>query len=335
MRIGKAISVSAMFFTLALTNLPTSAEGRGDVPGTPTAADTAFPAWAYPWDPNVELPPGDDEPRRVPGSSATFSMAQARDLYFAPDWHPDDHPPMPEIVARGRKPAVRACGSCHRTEGTGGPENASLAGLPAAYILQQLADFKSGARKASGPARGPVLLMLANARALTEEEMQVAADYFSRLKPKALITVIETDVVPMTRLNRNHYVALTSGEKEPIGQRIVEVPVDAERFELRDARSPFIAYAPTGSIARGEALARTGGNGKTVACATCHGPELKGVGPIPSIAGRSPSYVVRQLHDFKAGTRAGSLSALMRPTVAQLTAEDMVALAAYLASLAP
>ena len=87
MRIGKAISVSAMFFTLALTNLPTSAEGRGDVSGTPTAADTAFPAWAYPWDPNVELPPGDDEPRRVPGSLATFSMAQARDLYFAPDWH--------------------------------------------------------------------------------------------------------------------------------------------------------------------------------------------------------------------------------------------------------
>lgn len=333
MRVDKAISRGAMFVALVLTALPTFAQGG--VSGTPTTSDSAFPEWAYPWDPNVKLPRGDNGPRRVPGSSATFSMAQAQDLYFAPDWHPDDHPLMPEIVARGRKPAVRACGSCHRAEGTGGPENASLAGLPAAYIVQQIADFKSGARKASGPARGPVRLMLGNAKALTEAEAQVAADYFSRLKPKAVIKVVETDVVPMTHLNRNHYVALSSGDKEPIGQRIVEVPVDVERFELRDARSPFIAYAPTGSISRGEALAKTGSNGKTVPCATCHGPELKGVGSVPSIAGRSPSYMVRQLYDFKQGTRAGSLSALMRPTVEKLTVEDMVALAAYLASLTP
>ena len=139
----------------------------------------------------------------------------------------------------------------------------------------------------------------------------------------------------MTRLNRNHYVALKSGDKEPIGLRIVEVPVDAEQFELRDARSPFIVYVPTGSIATGEALAKSGGNGKTVPCATCHGPDFKGVAAIPSIVGRSPSYMVRQLYDFKQGTRAGSLSALMRPTVEKLTAEDMIALAAYLASLAP
>jgi cytochrome c553 len=262
-------------------------------------------------------------------------MAQAQDLYFALDWHPDDHPPMPEIVARGRKPAVRACGSCHRAEGTGGPENASLAGLPAAYIVQQIADFKSGARKAAGLARGPVNLMLQNAKALTEAEVQAAADYFSRLKPKAVIRVVETDVVPMTHLNRNHYVALKSGDKESIGQRIVEVPVDAERFELRDARSPFVAYVPIGSVAAGEALAKSGGNGKTMPCATCHGADLKGVGAIPSIAGRSPSYMVRQLYDFKQGTRAGSLSVLMTPTVEKLTIEDMASLAAYLASLAP
>ncbi|MCM8578790.1 c-type cytochrome [Accumulibacter sp.] len=335
MRSGKVIHIGAMFVTMFLTALPALAQGRSDVSDNPAASDASFPMWAYPWDPKVKLPPGDHVPRSVPGSSATFSMAQAQDLYFAPDWHPDDHPPMPEIVARGRKPEVRACGSCHRAEGTGGPENASLAGLPAPYIVQQVADFKSGARKASGPARGPVNLMLQNAKALTDAEVQSAAEYFSRLKPKALIKVVETDLVPMVRLNRNHYVALKSVDKEPIGLRIVEVPADAERFELRDARSPFIAYVPTGSIGRGEALAKTGGSGTTVPCATCHGSDLKGVGPIPSIAGRSPSYLVRQLYDFKQGARAGSLSPLMRPTVEKLAVEDMVALAAYLASLAP
>ena len=79
-------------------------------------------------------------------STAAFTLTQARDLFFALDWHPSDHPPLPDIVAYGRKPDVMACGVCHRADGPGGPENASLAGLPAQYITQQMADFKSGAR---------------------------------------------------------------------------------------------------------------------------------------------------------------------------------------------
>ena len=82
-------------------------------------------------------------------------------------------------------------------------------------------------------------------------------------------------------------------------------------------RSGFIAYAPTGSIKRGEALATTGGNGKTMACGTCHGPDLKGVGPIPNLAGRSPSYLARQMYDIKLGTRNGAMAALMKPVVAE------------------
>jgi cytochrome c553 len=242
---------------------------------------------------------------------------------------------MPEIVARGRKPEVRACGSCHRAEGTGGPENASLAGLPAAYIVQQISDFRSGARKASGPLRGPVRNMLANAKALTDAEVQAAAEYFSALKPKSVIEVVETSMVPRTFLARNHYVDASSGDKEPLGQRIVEVPQNREYFELRDSRARFTAYVPVGAIAKGEALATTGNGGKTVPCAACHGANLKGLGSIPSIAGRSPSYVVRQLYDFKQGTRAGLLSAAMKPSVEKLSVEDFISLAAYLASLAP
>lgn len=325
-------AILAAFCTLAA---PAFAQSQGDASGAPNSVAASFPAWAYPWDPKVKPHPADDVPRRVPGSAATFTMAQARDLFFAPDWHPGDHPPMPEIVARGRKPDVRACGSCHRAEGTGGPENSSLAGLPAAYIIQQVADFKSGARRSAGPKRAPDMLMLADAKAVTDAELQTAANYFSGLKPKSTTKVIETDTVPKTFLARNFFVDLKSGETEPIGERIVEVPVDVEQFELRDSRSQFVAYVPHGSVARGENLARTGAGGKTIPCVVCHGSDLKGVGPIPGIAGRSPSYIVRQLYDFKQGTRAGTASALMRPSVEKLAMDDMISLAAYLASLTP
>lgn len=304
-------------------------------PATPALGAEDPPAWAYTWDPDFKVPPADDVLHRVPASTATFSWKQARDLFFAPDWHPEDHPPMPDVVARGRKPDVRACGSCHRAEGTGGPENANLAGLPASYIVQQMADYKSGARKFSGPKRAPSVLMEAAAKAASDSEVQAAAAYFSALKPKRIIKVVETDTVPKTYIARNFFVVSKDGGKEPLGRRIVEVPDDVEQFELRDTRSQFTAYVPIGSVAMGEALAKTGGAGTTIACAVCHGPDLKGVGPIPGIAGRSPSYIVRQLYDFKYGARAGISSALMKPTVERLTVDDMIALAAYVSSLAP
>ena len=300
-----------------------------------TVPSASFPAWAYPWAPDFKGPPDDGVPRHVPDSAAAFTITQERDLFFAPDWHPDDHPPLPDVVAHGRQPDVRACGSCHRAEGTGGPENASLAGLPASYIVQQIADYKSGTRKFAGPQRSPSLVMTAIAKAATEEEAKAAAAYFSSLKPKANIRVVEADTVPKTQIARVFYMLSKDGGTEPIGERIVEVPVDVEQFEHRDARSQFIAYVPQGSIAKGEALAKTGGAGITTPCATCHGPDLKGVDSIPGIAGRSPSYLVRQIYDFQQHTRAGSAAALMAPVVEKLSHADMIALAAYISSLTP
>jgi cytochrome c553 len=294
------------------------------------------PAWAYPFDPPGLVPPPDDGTlRHVPESTIAFTLTQVRDGFHAPDWHPEAHPPMPEIVAIGRKPEVMACGYCHRAEGTGGPENTSLAGLPAAYIIQQMADFKSGARTSAVPLRAPPKNMTALSKFTTAAEIEAAAAYFSSLKPRANIRVVEVDMAPKTQVRGWHLSDLKSGEQEPIGQRIIEVPEDLEQFVSRDARARFIAYVPAGSVEKGKALASTGGAGRTVQCAICHGPDLKGLGPIPGIAGRSPSYVVRQLYDFKHGTRAGLASALMKPTVEKLTLEDMVILAAYAASLAP
>jgi cytochrome c553 len=118
--------------------------------------------------------------------------------------------------------------------------------------------------------------------------------------------------------------------REPIGQRIIETPEKTEETEvLRNPRSGFIAYVPPGSIRKGEALARTG------QCTLCHGADLEGLGPVPGIAGRSPSYTVRQLFDMQQGARKGVWSELMKPVVEKLTAEDMLSIAAYTASRAP
>ena len=198
-----------------------------------------------------------------------------------------------------------------------------------------MADFKSGARTTSVPQRVPPQLMIKTAKGVTDAEIEQAAAYFSGLKPRAAIKVVETPTVPKTRVAGWFLAALPGGETEPTADRIIEVPEDLERFEMRDARSHFVTYVPLGSVEQGRRLASTGGNGKTAPCTICHGPELNGLGPIPGLAGRSPSYLVRQLYDFQHGTRAGPWSPLMAPNVINLTLDDMVALAAYAASLPP
>jgi cytochrome c553 len=321
--IGVAIALS----TAAVAQTP-------NAPVTPPAPDSLL-AWAYPWDPDFKVPVADDVPHRLPGSAAAVSWIQARDLFFAPDWHPEDHPPMPAVVASGRKPDVRACGSCHRSEGTGGPENSSVAGLPVAYFVQQIADFKSGARKFSGPSRSAVTLMIAAAKAMTDAEVQSAAEYFAALKPKRNTRVVESDSAPRTYIARLFFVKRPEGGTEPLGRRIVEMPDDVEQFELRDTRSQFTAYVPPGSIAKGEALVTTGSAGKTIPCGVCHGADLTGLGPIPSIAGRSPSYIVRQLYDIQHGARTGPWSPLMANVVSKLSEDDLISIAAYLATREP
>ncbi len=176
--------------------------------------------------------------------------------------------------------------------------------------------------------------MMAVAKAATDEDVRVAAAYFASLKRTPWIRVVESATVPKTHVAGWMLVASQPLELEPIGQRIIEMPENLERTELRDAASGFVAYVPVGSVEKGQALATTGG-GKTTACAICHGPDLKGLGPVPGLAGRSPSYIVRQLYDIQHGVRKGPWTELMHPVVAQLSEEDIVALAAYTASLAP
>lgn len=294
------------------------------------------PYWAYPVNPPDDRPaPDDGSLHHIPGSSKSLTRTQVLDSFNIPDWHPEEHPAMPEVVEHGRKPGVRGCGYCHLPNGLGRPENASVAGLPATYIEQQVADFKNGARKSSEPKMGPPAAMIVIADAVTDADVKAAAEYFSSLKLKPWIRVVETNTVPKTKVSGSMLVALEGGGKEPIDHRIIEAPENLERTELRDAASGFIAYVPVGSIKKGEALVTTGGAGKTTPCGICHGPELRGLGPVPPLAGRSPSYIFRQLFDIQHGARKGAWSELMKEPVAHLSKDDLVSIAAYLASRTP
>jgi cytochrome c553 len=295
------------------------------------------PSWAYPVNPPAAPAITDDStPLTVPGGVVAFRRSQTTDRFFVPDWRPAEHPTMPPVVAHGRRPDVFACGYCHLPNGRGRPENASLAGLPAAYFVQQMQDFKTGRRRSSEPNMVPPARMVSVARSADDAEVRAAAEYFAALRPAPWVTVIETRTVPRTRVGSpSMLVPAPEGGREPIDGRIIELATDLTRTELRDPASGFVAYVPVGSIARGRSLVTTGGRGKTQPCAACHGPAYRGLGNVPGLAGRSPSYLMRQLYDFRSGARDGPLAGPMQQNVAKLTVEDMTAITAYLASRRP
>jgi len=244
----------AGFAVACMLSVLACAQIQKDKAAVSVASQQPPPPWAYPIQPAVTLPPDDGVPRRVPGSTVAFTLTQIRDLYVPPDWHPGDHPPLPGVVGRGRKPDMFACGYCHYPNGQGRPENSSLAGLSAGYIAQQITDYKNGLRKSSEPAMTPPALMVANAKSATEDDVKISAEYFASLKYKPWIRVVETETVSKTHVAGFMLVPLEGGGTEPIGQRIIEVAEDVARTSLRDPRSGFIAYVPVGSIKRGETL---------------------------------------------------------------------------------
>lgn len=292
-------------------------------PGAPAPAPAAAPARPA------------DSPRTLAGSSGSFTRAQIYNRFGPADWFPSSHPPMPEIVAKGREAAnVFACSLCHLQHGRGRPENAPVSGLPVSYFVQTMMDFKNGNRKSADSRKRNAILMADFAKAMTDAEIKVAAEYFGSIPWQPLwVTVKETNTVPKTHIDNGLFIAQEGNATEPIGKRVIEVPENPDASEnLRDPRAGFIAYVPSGSLKKGEALVNTGG-GKTVRCGVCHGEDLKGFGPVPGIAGRSPSYLIRQIYDMQVGARKGEWTELMKPVVAKLTEDDFIAIGAYVASL--
>jgi len=196
-------------------------------------------------------------------------------------------------------------------------------------------DYKAGLRRSAAAHAGPHLRMVAAATHVSDEEVLAAAEYFAAQPYRPWVTVIESEQVPLTQVvTGSMWAAVPGAAREPIGQRIVEVPNDLTLTELRDPRSGFTAYVPPGSLSRGRQIALQG-EGAVSACVSCHGPGLKGQGLIPPLAGRSTQYLYRQLNDMRLGVRAGPGAAAMRGFVDQLSPQDMIAVVAYAASLPP
>jgi cytochrome c553 len=294
---------------------------------TPTTIPNGLPEWAYNIPDKVQPP----EPKvpsqvRVAGSSKEYEATAIAGNANPPDWFPDEHPAAPKSV---KGPMPNACGSCHLMSGQGHPESADIAGMPAEYILRQMSYFKSGARKEEAR-MGPI------ARAVSEEDVRQAAEYFAAVKPAPFVKVIETATPPKTYVSADarHRRIMPEGGTERIGRRIIQIPEDPMQVTVRNPHSGFIAYVPPGSIKKGEALAK-GGGGRTIQCDICHGEKLTGLGEVPRLAGLQPVYVARQLIQLQNGTSAGTNAALMKRVVAKLTEEDIISLAAYVGSLPP
>ena len=332
MQIGPVVALIALVPVVAAAQASAST-GTGVLQRSHFTA----PAWAFP----TQLPPPADpfptadstRRHRIPGGDRGFTQKEALDRFAPVDWQPDTHPAAPPSVAQGRKPAAFACAFCHLYSGAGRPENATLAGLPADYIVQQVRAFRDSTRLTANPA-SRTNSMHGVARAVTDADVAEAAAYFSRLVLARRNRIVETAQVPKNRVAGLLYVREGVGV-EAIAGRLIEMPDDFERHELHDPTVRYTTYVPPGSLALGRRLARAGAAGVTTACITCHGPALTGMASVPPIAGRSPQYLLRQLISLRTGARADSGSAPMQAVVRAMSLREMTAVAAYAGSLRP
>lgn len=335
----KATAIPAALLLAWCLASPATAATQAAADSSGNAAINTAEAWAFPKKqtpdpsaPHAQAPESDPNAVvHIPGSAQGYTQAQLSTDSFAPDWFPQDHPTPPRIILHGRKPAM-ACGACHQPDGRGDPASASLAGLPLAYIEEQLQAFRDGER-----ARGLLFgakVMHQEATDVSATELKQAATYFSGLKFHRATRVVETASVPMMHWRGFVQVPDKSGTREPIGNRVIETPESFVLYDLNDERAGFVAYVPPGSIQRGAVIAAKGA-GTAASCESCHGANLQGVGDIPYLAGRSPTYIVREMILFRLGQRTNPGAAPMRAEVSQLTLKDMIDVAAYAASRQP
>jgi cytochrome c553 len=340
MRTRSKLWTAAAAIALALLVVCTAVAVAGTDSSSPDGAIRAAEAWAFsklqssdPSSPHAQLPqPSPHQVMHLAGSTRSYTWGEFDSNFVAPDWFPHDHPPAPHVVLYGRNPAW-ACGACHYADGAGDTSSAALAGLPKAYIIEQITAFRDGQRRPPDPS------MTEEARHLDDADLQQAAEYFSHLKLPPIRRVIETSTVPTTHWEWFVLAPNKDGAREPIGERIIEVSNNQTLYDWGDERTGFVAYVPPGSIAHG-ALIAAKGKGPIAPCEACHGAKLAGqtipgLGIVPPLAGRSPTYIVKELILFHEGKRTEPTSVPMRAEASLLTVPEMIDVAAYAASRRP
>jgi cytochrome c553 len=298
---------------------------------------TSAPEWAMPKEGPEPAPASVTREITLPGSMQSLTQAEIDDSFNAPDWYPQEHELMPRVVEHGNAPENWACAMCHLASGNGHPQSAKLAGTTADYIVNQLAAFKAGDRQSYLGAFIDDLHVMKD-----ENDAELAAEWFASLPVRSFQKVIETDTVPETVFEGRSYMRVVKSaadgtvRSEPLNGRIIEVPENHDAVKARDPHATFLTYVPVGSIEKGRKVA-TEGAGSVVACATCHGVDMRGTALAPAIAGAFPTYIVRQLYDFRSGRRKGiaDTTGYMSAMSRQLSDEDIVNVAAYIGSLSP
>jgi cytochrome c553 len=180
--------------------------------------------------------------------------------------------------------------------------------------------------------------MIKIARAMNDQEIEDAAKYFSQQKLRRRVYVIESLRIP--RAEPAAWIYVEHAGMEDLGDRLLEVTQDLTRHERRDDRLEYLAYVPPGAVNRGKRLVSSGKSAadneqRTVACTQCHLANLKGTEQIPPIAGRSPTYLLRQMLAFRNGVRVNGNSAQMNAVVEKLTLAEMIDIVAYVSSQYP
>ena len=304
------------------------------------------PAWVFPTSSpeyRSSLRASDTSVHTLPGSQRAFTARQIADALNPPDWHPESHPTAPDVVTHARAELKYACGLCHLPDGQGRSENATVAGLPEAYFVQQIVDMRSGARSPAHDFASSAR-MKDIALAATDAEIAAAAKYFGAMRPRKQYTVRESSIIPKSYQAGGLYALRAGSETEPLGDRMMEISDDIERHELRDPGETFTVYVQPGTLAKGQRIALDAPQTSPTRCAQCHGDDLRGLvsiapgqpgQPAPPIAGRSPFYMLRQLAGFRTKTRNGATSTPMQAVTAAMSLDDMIAAVAYIGSRAP
>lgn len=293
------------------------------------AKPAPVPAWLFP--PETSPVPRPSVPHTLPGSSLQPTDAELGNLASVVDWYPGEHPQAPQAVLHGNDKAG-ACGYCHLPDGRGRPENASLAGLDADYIRRSVHGYASGQRSSADPEFLAFRLMHKTALGVAEADLDAAARYFAALPRHSFGKMVETALIPAPVGDGMVWRPDPSGQRARLGLRLIEMPDDFGRFKARDPHLGYTAYVPPGSIARGAKLATGAAPHGPPACATCHGENYNGTAIAPPLAGRSPTYIARQLVNYRSGARHSVEAEPMRAVAGGLGNHDIVALAAFMGS---
>ncbi len=341
-------AIQLVMKSVTAPTVPAQSESENGVPplANAPAMDTARTAesyaddhtldWAYPNaapDPNAEPDPAQTFTALGSPTGMKLTMQQINDPFSPPDWFPDDHAPMPNSVSHGRPPQVRACMQCHLANGEGHPESSSIAGLTVAYIIEQTHAFRDDNRNNSRSTN-----MVVVAKNIAEEDLQQAAVYFAAIKPSGMkwVRVVETAEAPASHVvsGGGRYFDKNSSATVPVPPTQIFEVAENDEVKLRNPQVGFVAFVPPGSIEKGRVVA-LGSHGRMRTCASCHGEGLKGHEDVPPLAGRSPTYLVRQMSDIRIGARKGPNVKDMEDIVGKMSNEDIVNVAAYMASLNP